>query len=72
MKGGREGRKTQGRSRARVSPGEEGTGKMAGCQCSLTSLPEASLPDGFFKVSESEDGEKERGEKEDLRLRWCL
>lgn len=66
MKGGREER-SRGGARVRVSTGEERTRKMTGFQCWLTFLPEASLPDGFFKISESEDGDQ--GEKEGLRLR---
>lgn len=66
MEGGRE-EGSRGGARVNVSPGEGRTRKMTGCQCWLTFLPRASLPDGFFKISESEDGNG--GEKEGLRLR---
>ena len=65
--GGREGRRKQGRSKSEREPWR-GANQEDDRLPMLADLPSrASLPDGFFKISESEDGDG--GEKEGLRLR---
>lgn len=66
MEGGRKAG-SRGGARVRVSPGEEGTRKMTGCQCRLTDLPETSLPMASSRSLRVRMGRGE--EKEGLRLR---